>query len=432
MRKRSTNIQFEHFSDKAFRTLLPSVTVIILIILVAIFVTLIVTSAPSIKEQGLRFFTTGQWNYRRIEARSVEASVSTNKMFGAYNDRVLTVNFTGAVKFSSVNTNDFYVLDSAGRRVAGSLVLAEAALSNSVAFVPFAPFSEMEKYTLYVTPAVDDVKGFAIAAGYHYDFTMGDRSGAGFMPGSLINDTTGNAVTITSDNDQAVKWFGSLPFVVGTLLTSIIALAISLPFSLSLAIFLGEYFTYGPLSSLLKTTNELLAGIPSVIYGFWAFYFLAGSDGLNLGSNVLSASIVLSIMIIPYAASLAREVIALVPSDIKEAAYAMGATRYRVTRSVILPYASSGIFAGVLLSFGRALGETMAVTMVIGNANRVPAGLLHPAQTIASLIANEYGEASGMHLSALTELGLVLFLITMIFGLLGRYIIKSLSVKDTR
>ncbi len=180
---------------------------------------------------------------------------------------------------------------------------------------------------------------------------------------------------------------------------------------------------------MLKTTNELLAGIPSVIYGFWAFYFLAGSGGLNMGSNILSASLVLSIMIIPYAASLGREVISLVPSDIKEAAYGMGATRYAVTRSVILPYASSGIFAGILLSFGRALGETMAVTMVIGNANRIPGGLLQPGQTIASLIANEYGEAHGMHLSALTELGLVLFVITMLFGVLGRYVIKKLRVK---
>ncbi len=431
MQKRRRN-QFDHISDKLFRSLLISVTVIVLIVLVSIFITLITSSWPSVKEHGLRFFTSQQWNYRRVEVQSIEAVPSTNSVFGGYNDRNVFIRFTGAVDFSSVNSNNVRIAGADGNAVAGNLELADGSFSNVVVFIPFAPFVENETYAVSVDSGVRDTKRYDLASDYRYSFTMGNRDGEGFQSGDLVYADSGEVVTITTDVDQAVKWFGSLPFVVGTLLTSLIALAISLPFSLALAIFLGEYFTFGPMSTMLKTTNELLAGIPSVIYGFWAFYFLAGSEGLNLGSNIFTASIVLSIMIIPYAASLGREVIALVPLDIKEAAYGMGATRYSVTSRVILPYASSGIFAGVLLSFGRALGETMAVTMVIGNANRIPGGLLKPGQTIASLIANEYGEARGMHLSALTELGLVLFLITMLFGLLGRFIIKKLSVKDNR
>ena len=239
--------------------------------------------------------------------------------------------------------------------------------------------------------------------------------------------------------DPVLSEFGSLPFIIGTLITSFIALIISIPFSFSISIFLGEYFREGILSSVLKSVTELLAGIPSVIYGFCSIFILVPAVralemklGVTpLGVGIFTASIVLSIMIIPYSASLGREVIQLVPSELKEAAYSLGATRYEVIKEVILPYARSGIFAGVLLSLGRALGETMAVTMVIGNKNAIPKDIFSPSNTMASVIANEFMEASpgSIHLSSLVGVGLLLFIITTIVNIIGRYIIKRLSVE---
>jgi phosphate transport system permease protein len=233
---------------------------------------------------------------------------------------------------------------------------------------------------------------------------------------------------------------GALPFVLGTLLTSFLALAISVPFSLAIAIYLGEYFREGALSSLLKSAVDLLAGIPSVIYGFWGLFVLVPvvrSLQMRLGIppygvGIFTASVVLAIMIIPYSASLGREVIQLVPADQKEAALSLGATRSEVIRKVILPYARSGILAGVLLALGRALGETMAVTMVIGNSNFMPAGIFSPSNTMASVIANEFAEATGaVYLSALVEIGLLLFAVSMIINMLGRHVIKRVSLDIT-
>jgi len=147
--------------------------------------------------------------------------------------------------------------------------------------------------------------------------------------------------------------------------------------------------------------------------------------------GIFTASIILAIMIIPYSASIAREVIGMVPEELKEAAYSLGATRFEVTKKVIFPYSGSGIFAGILLSFGRALGETMAVTMVIGNSYDIPNSLFSPAHTISSLIANEFTEATdSVYVSSLIEMGLILFVITIIFGILGRFTIQKLSIKD--
>jgi len=233
--------------------------------------------------------------------------------------------------------------------------------------------------------------------------------------------------------------FGSIPFLIGTLLTSLLALIISIPFSISISIFLGEYFREGMASSLVKSSIELLAGIPSVIYGFCGIFILVPAIRAlemklhitPMGVGIFTSSIVLSIMIIPFSASLGREVIQLVPSELKEAAYSLGATRYEVIRRIILPYARSGIFAGILLSLGRALGETMAVTMVIGNKNAIPKNIFDPANTIASVIANEFMEASpgSIHLSSLVAIALLLFVVTTIVNIIGRYIIKKLSVE---
>jgi len=240
------------------------------------------------------------------------------------------------------------------------------------------------------------------------------------------------------DNDQ----FGALPFIVGTLLTSLLALLLSFPFSISIALFLGEYNNSGWLATTMTTAIELLAGIPSIIYGAFGLFVmvpliqqwempLASSGVIPLGVGILTASILLAIMIIPYSASLAREVIRLTPQDLKEAAYALGGSRFSVIRFVTLPYSFSGIFAGQLLAFGRALGETMAVAMVIGNQNIMPNSLFSAGSTIATVIANEYPEASGVHIAALTEIGLILFLITIAFGFVGRIIINRMAMRGT-
>jgi phosphate transport system permease protein len=232
--------------------------------------------------------------------------------------------------------------------------------------------------------------------------------------------------------------FGALPFLVGTLFTSLLALVISICFSLAISIFLGEYFRSGVVSTFIKGAVELLAGIPSVIYGFWGLAFLVPAIRFiemkigvaPYGVGVLTASIILSIMIIPYSASLGREVINLAPSDIKEAALSLGATRFEVIRKVILPYARSGIIAGVLLSLGRALGETMAVTMVIGNANILPKSFFSPGNTMASIIANEFTEATGkVYLASLIEIALVLFVVTAIINIAGRIVISKFAVE---
>ena len=238
--------------------------------------------------------------------------------------------------------------------------------------------------------------------------------------------------------DPVSSRFGAVVFLAGTLLTSFLALLICLPFSLAISIFIGEYFRERILSTLLKQVTELLAGIPSVIYGFWGLFVLVPIvrnlemklGVLPYGVGILSASVVLSVMIVPYAASIGREVIALVPSDLKEAGYSLGATRQEVVTKIILPYARSGILAGILLALGRALGETMAVTMVIGNSNIIPRGIFSPGNTMASVIANEFTEATGaLYLSSLIEIGLLLFIVEVIINLIGRYVIKRVTVE---
>lgn len=230
--------------------------------------------------------------------------------------------------------------------------------------------------------------------------------------------------------------YGVLPFLIGTLITSFLSLLISLPFSITIALFLGEYFKTGFLNTFVKSAVELLAGIPSLIYGFWGLFVvvpmvrqLQTMLGIEpYGVGLFTASIILAIMIIPYSASLGQEIIKLIPTDLKEAGFALGATRYEVIRTIIIPYSFSGLMAGVILSLGRALGETMAVTMVIGNSNNLPKSLFAPANTMASLIANEFNEASGeVYLSSLIEIGLILFIVTSIINYLGKLIIKKFA-----
>ena len=240
--------------------------------------------------------------------------------------------------------------------------------------------------------------------------------------------------------DPVSNIYGAYPFLMGTLLTSFIALILSVPFSYAIAIYLGEYNPKGWLSDLLKNTIELIAAVPSIIYGFWGLFVLVQivrtfemKIGVApYGIGVMSASLILAVMIIPYAASLGITLIRMVPSPLKEGAYALGATRYEVIRNVIVPYTRSGLFAGVLLSLGRALGETMAVTMLIGNTSAIPNSIkdaiFGPGNTMASVIANEFTEADHtQYLSALIELGLVLFFVTVVINLIGKRIITKFT-----
>lgn len=238
--------------------------------------------------------------------------------------------------------------------------------------------------------------------------------------------------------DPVFGEYGAVFFLVGTLATSFLALAISVPFALAVALFLGEYFREGVFSSLLKSAIELLAGIPSVIYGFWALFVLVPLvRGIEIqigvvpyGVGILTASLILAIMVIPYASSIAGDVITMVPADLKEAALSLGSTRYEMIKKVVLPYARSGICAGILLALGRAIGETMAVTMVIGNANALPESIFSPANTMASIIANEFAEATDtVYIASLIEIGLLLMLVTLVINLIGRYIIQKMSVE---
>ncbi|WP_426668589.1 phosphate ABC transporter permease subunit PstC [Mucilaginibacter sp. McL0603] len=236
--------------------------------------------------------------------------------------------------------------------------------------------------------------------------------------------------------DPVSNIYGAYPFLIGTLLTSFIALIISIPFSYAIAIYLGEYNPKGWLSDLLKNTVELIAAVPSIIYGFWGIAVLVPLvralevkfHVLPYGIGIFTSSLVLAVMIIPYGASLGITLIRMVPAALKEGAYALGATRYEVIRSVIMPYTRSGLFAGVLLSLGRALGETMAVTMLIGNTSAIPTSIFSPGNTMASVIANELIEADHTeYLSALIELGLVLFIVTVIINLIGKRIISRFT-----
>ena len=187
----------------------------------------------------------------------------------------------------------------------------------------------------------------------------------------------------------------------------------------------------------MKNIIELLASIPSVIYGFWGIFVLVPMvRNLELklgvapyGVGIFTASLILSIMIIPYTVSLSRQVISMVPLHLKEAAYSLGATRYEVIKHIIIPYTRSGLFAGILLALGRALGETMAVTMLIGNSSIIPKNIFSPGNTMASVIANEFTEATGtIYLSALIEMGLFLFLVTTVINIIGRQVIKRFII----
>ncbi|HUJ32360.1 MAG TPA: phosphate ABC transporter permease subunit PstC [Candidatus Acidoferrum sp.] len=249
---------------------------------------------------------------------------------------------------------------------------------------------------------------------------------------------------ITRTWDPVFEHFGALPFIYGTILTSAIALIIALPLGLAAAVFLAE-LAPRKLSDTTAFLIDLLAAVPSVIYGLLgiflvvplmrtvigpaiqrAFGFLPIFSGPNFGVGFLTAGIVLAIMVVPFIISVSREVLLTVPRDQREAALALGATRWESTWKVVVPWARTGIMGSVFLALARAVGETMAVTMVIGNSPRVAASLFAPGYTIAAVLANEFNEAFGtIYRSSLIELGLVLFLITFILNGLARLLILA-------
>lgn len=252
----------------------------------------------------------------------------------------------------------------------------------------------------------------------------------------------GAAFLWTSRWDPVHNVFGALTFAYGTVASSLLALVLAVPISLGVAIYLAEIAPAG-VSTGLAFVIELLASIPSVILGLWGIFVMAPwlrnvvepwlqavfgwiplFSGPAYGIGLLAGGMILAIMILPIISSVSREVLSAVPVTQREAAYALGATRWEVIRRAVLPYGRTGIIGAIILGLGRALGETMAVTMVIGNRPQVATSLFQPAYTIAAALANEFSEAvTDIHVSALIELAAVLFVITLIVNAVARWLV---------
>jgi phosphate transport system permease protein len=248
------------------------------------------------------------------------------------------------------------------------------------------------------------------------------------------------------DWDPVAGSFGAMPFIYGTLVSSFLALLLAVPASVGVAVYITEMCPQR-LRAIISFLVELLAAIPSVIYGLWGIFVLAPLlrvyvepflartlgwtgffSGPMYGLGMLAAGIILAIMVVPVIASITREVMTAVPQNQREAVLALGATRWEMIRMGVLRNARIGIVGGIILGLGRALGETMAVTMVIGNRPEIAKSLFAPGYTMASVIANEFSEATGdLYLSALVEIGLALFLVTLIVNALARLLVWSIT-----
>ena len=263
--------------------------------------------------------------------------------------------------------------------------------------------------------------------------------------------TFGFSFLTSSDWDPVNGSFGAAPALYGTVVSSLLALVIATPLALGVAIYLSEFapsWLRQPVSFLV----DLLAAVPSVVYGLWGIFVLIpllrttivpffkdtlhlGAtpffSGPNYGPSMLAAGIILAIMVLPYVSAVAREVLLAVPRSQREAALALGATRWEMIWGAVLPFARSGIIGGVILGLGRALGETMAVTMVIGNTHDISSSLLAPGYTMASLIANQFSEATGdLHLSALMAVGFTLFVVTLVVNAIARWLVWRVARHD--
>ena len=266
-----------------------------------------------------------------------------------------------------------------------------------------------------------------------------------FIGSGLSRNTFGLSFLTTSTWDPVNEIFGALPFIFGTMVSSFLALIIAVPFSLGIAIYLSE-LAPEKLRTPLSFIIELLAAIPSVIIGLWGIFILAPFirdhlapplstylgflplfQGPMYGLSMLTGGVILAIMIIPITSSISREAILTVPAHQREGAIALGATGWETTQIAVLPYARSGIFGAVILGFGRAMGETMAVTMVIGNSPLISASLFSPSYTMASVIANEFVEAtSKLYISSLVEIGFLLLLVSVMVNIAARILVWKL------
>ena len=260
--------------------------------------------------------------------------------------------------------------------------------------------------------------------------------------------TFGFSFLTSTEWNPVTEVYGAAGPIAGTLITSFLALVIALPLALGVAVFLTE-FCHRRLARPIAIAVELLAGIPSIVYGMWGLFVLAPFfaehvqvpimmnaapggwvdrwfSGIPNGANIFTASLILAIMVLPYMAAVFRELFVSVPPQVREAAYGLGCTPFEVIKSVVLPYVRRGAIGVVMLGLGRALGETMAVTFIIGNSHDVPHSLFQSGSTIASTIANEFAEAtSDMHTAALVALGLVLFLITFTVLAIARALLST-------
>jgi len=290
---------------------------------------------------------------------------------------------------------------------------------------------------------------------------FGFRLGIGVFAAALVLIVIGIGVTLANDSwlslqkfgldfwrtsnwDPVAGDFGALPFIWGTLYSSVLALLIAAPVALGIAVFISE-LSPPVLRAPLIFLTELLAAIPSIVYGLWGIFVLVPIvrdletgmpeslralplfSGPPFGVGMLAAALILAVMVVPFTSAVAREVLKTVPMTQREAAYALGATRFEAIRAAMF-YARTGIVGAVMLGFGRALGETMAVTMVIGNNPQVSLSLFAPQYTMAAVIANEFTEAANaLYLSALIGIGLVLFIITLLVNMLSRGLIWSMA-----
>lgn len=249
----------------------------------------------------------------------------------------------------------------------------------------------------------------------------------------------------SSDWNPVKETYGALPMIYGTIVSAALALLFAVPLGVGTAVFLSENFLPLSVRTPLVFMVELLAAIPSVVYGLWGIFVLipfllpigrwlhTNFGWLPIfstppgGPGMLPAAIILTIMILPIITAISRDSLASLPPDLRQASLGLGATRWETLFRVLIPAAFSGIVGGIMLALGRAMGETMAVTMIIGNANQLNTSLLAPANTIASLLANQFAEASGLQVAALMYAGLVLFLITLIVNVLAELIVRQVK-----
>ena len=389
-------------SDKITNRVTRLSALCFVLFVIALVTSLVWNSSSSIKKFGFSFLTQNSWNTKFLELSRVHLK-----------DNSLVLNFS--VPLNDQNFTNLITLYHNDQPLAFSYINTNLSLSINT------PNLVDGIYKIVISSNLVDKNNNKLAQNIEWSGNIVTEKQQILSP--QIIDLANNQ-KIESNTDENYRHFSILPFIVGTLLSSLIALFIAFPVAIAIALLLTQYTS--PKSRLMKLFTiliDLLAGIPSIIYGLWGLFFLVP----RFGANLFTASLVLSIMIMPYAASLSREALFLVPDKLKQAGLALGASKFKVITKIILPYARSGIIAGILLTLGRALGETLAVTMVIGNRNQIPTSLFDPAQTIASLIANEYGEASGLKQSSLIEAGFVLIIITLLFSLLGRFIIRYAS-----